>query len=290
MSQAVPTAPAPPSPFGRAWGVLRFAARALLGLFVLGQALFLVAVNVVDMKEAARDSLTESRKNESWLWTALTCVPPVRETFTEWLDPPGAMTKEETKIGRLYAWLGERTDWWGRRAGQEQGWSLFAPDVVDWTSFPAVELRWDEDAAPGKAAHAPVRLLSENEPSNRRRFVRIGKFRLRKFESNFEMDLRSGVSAADLESHIERKVDRKRDEILVYLRLRWRQYSRAHPDAPTPAQVILHVHCWTIPEPPGNRPWDWTDRVETPVARWRPGRGRKAETLERYVVTEKAFR
>jgi hypothetical protein len=257
----------------------------------VGQALFIVAVNVVDMQEAAQDYLRKARKTNGWLWWLVT-NPGTRDAVEEWLDPPGTKTEEETQIGRFYEQLGKVTEWWGRRAGQEQGWSLFAPDVVDWTSFPLVELRWDTDEAPGKAVYPPVRLLSENEPRDRRRFVRIGKFRLRKYESNFEMDLRPDDRDTDRDDQIDRKVHKNYATIRAYLRFRLRQYQRDHPDVPAPTQVILRVHTWTIPKPPAKKPWDWQDEVETPVARWRPVPGQRDSdaVLERYVASEKCYR
>src|SRR5262249_34802300 len=69
-----------------------------------------------------------------------------------------------------------------------QNWRLFSPFVSDGSTLLSVELRWD-DLPPGAAAipgtRAPVVLLSANEPENLERYVRLGPWRLRRYESYF---------------------------------------------------------------------------------------------------------
>src|SRR5262245_58966125 len=101
------TAPAPRRAPRYALATLRFAARALLGLFVLFQAVFIVAYNVVDMKDEARDYLRKSRTEGRWAWALLSRWPAAGGAAEEWLDPPRDKKREETAIGAAYERVGK---------------------------------------------------------------------------------------------------------------------------------------------------------------------------------------
>jgi hypothetical protein len=58
--------------------------------------------------------------------------------------------------------------------------------------------------------------------------------------------------------------------MIAYLGWRLAAFERVQPDLPPPAEVILSMHLYRIPSPPGPEPWDWDDLGLHPVARWRP--------------------
>ena len=228
-------------------GTARTAARAALGLFVVGQLLFLLASNLLSVEDAVRAALRKSA--------------PAQRVAPDLFDGSG-----RTHVG-LHA-VERVTRRWEEWTGQAQNWQLFAPDVADVVPFLAVELRW-EDGLP------PWVLLSDNEPADIRRFVRVGRFRLRRYETTLELAPSPGQPlgprgadwAADIESHVRARAR----PLLAYLRWRLATFRREHPYLPTPTQVVLCVRLYRVPPPPGPTPWQWEDLGQHPVARWRPG-------------------
>src|SRR5207244_1249452 len=117
--------------------------------------------------------------------------------------------------------------------GQSQGWCLFAPGVGNQCVFPALELRWDEDPhnappvarqlavlaardplqgaalaaalkrPPKTMALPPEELHSANEPADPDHFLRVGNFRLRRYEGNVYIVLRPYAGETELEIHQE---------------------------------------------------------------------------------------
>jgi hypothetical protein len=297
----------PCGPGGRgAAAVLRGAAGVLVGLFTLGQIFFLFFYNFLEAEKVPRHFLSESKDADGWLWWLVTRVPGVRDDLDEWLDQGDAKKPEERgKIGRYLAarqkWLDR---WYAMKTGQEQGWSLFAPYVADYAGFVSVEFRFDEPETGGRAAQgqpaggvaAPVILWSDNQPRDVRHFVRFGHFRLRRFESNFEMKLLADkeatrqITLAAWESTIGDKVNKWRDEMLAYLRWRLAQFRREHPGL-EPKQVILRAQTFRAPPPPGPTPWDWEEGEVVPVLRWLDPDPdpRKPATLEVYRPSQAHF-
>ncbi len=233
--------------------LFRAAAQGLLGLFVLGQAVFLLAANTGAL---------------------LSLSPEAAGRLAPFLQKP----MEDLRAGPLGEAVGSAnavTQCWADLTGQPQEWSLFAPDVTDYIPFVELELRWDADLP-------PRRLASLNVPADPRCFFRVGKFRLRRYESAIDVSPAPGLpfdpSGADWRTGMTGVVQGRQHYILVYLNWRLEEFGRAHPDLPPPAAVILFVHLYRIPPPPGPRPWDWEDLGAHPLARWRPG----AERLEVY--------
>src|SRR5277367_2045427 len=113
--------------------------RILLGVFVLGQVLFLAGSLVLNLEEAFRPLLE---------------IPPLR-TFNE----------NERNGFRRY----------GQLTGQRQQWKLFAPEVSKEFAFLGVELRWDDwdlesDSVPVRPLE-PVLLRALDEPQDLNAFV-----------------------------------------------------------------------------------------------------------------------
>jgi hypothetical protein len=271
-------APSPPGPTN---------SQVLLGLFIVWQLFFLVASNFIKLADSARDDLKDN--------AVVDAVAP------GWTEKKGHVHDAEEVVSGV-------TTRWAQLTGQPQNWSLFSPRVADAIPFLGVELRWDDDRrsgptvagdlAPFAAAsglegltlaagawanrvpiHPAVYLPSDNEPANPRCFFRLGRFRLRKYESYLDVALtaRDPQRSGQLDSwrdRIESKVRREADTMRAYLGWRLRNFQRTHPDLPTPTQVILRVRLYRIPKPAEQPdPWMWQDAQALqpyPVARYRP--------------------
>jgi hypothetical protein len=226
-----------------------------LGLFVLWQLFFLFFDNLLDLEGALRDAVRRG--------------PLVQDRPPGWLEDKGPVRPSLT-------WPEAGATFWGELTGQEQAWRLFAPDVADVIPFVALELRWEDGTS--------CPLLSDNEPDQRRRFLRLGRFRLRRYESKLEVapSFEQGEpSAAAWAKVIAERVEADEARVRAYLRYRLAQYRRQWPALPAPAEVLLLTRLTRVPPPPGPAPWDWEDLGPHVVARWRPGAGEGAP-LEAY--------
>jgi hypothetical protein len=257
------------STFVKVWRTL---ARVLLSLFVLGQLVFLVSSNFLNVEEPLRSACKD------FIWGD----PPPADRHTAWSEfqrwvqgeakdtEPTEYTKGKDKVHETYFAKTKTYDKrWSQLTGQPQNWSLFAPDIVQVAPFPAVEMRWDDEDWPDwaeppvllRARPAPVVLLSENEPRDRRWFAHVSGFRYRKFEGNITPFAEAADGRFDPEtSGWRRKIrDRVDDEPVCmrnYLRWRLQVFQEANPRLPPPTQVILLVRAYKIPLPPGPLPLD----------------------------------
>jgi hypothetical protein len=332
----VSQAPASPSLPRQFLAVFRIILGVGLGLFVIGHTFFLVAYNVVDMSGEALKNLKKqkriwersqkpgeelARDENPTIWPRVTGIKHLGPILEEWVEKD-----KKSPLTKAKLWVEPRLDFYARLTGQEQGWSLFAPDVVDWSSLISLEMRWDDDPEAildrpnGKAlvalgggpallalddipegAPRSMLLLSDNHPRDINAYFRFGLFRLRKFESKMETALRK--HGDDEATYLNRWQIRARekvrgddssngaaDEIMIYFRWKLRKFQQEHPELPEPKQIILRSHTWTIPPPPGPTPWSWVDESDEPICRWRPGRHLPApENLELYLHTEHRF-
>jgi hypothetical protein len=285
VSEMPPSAP-PRRRLGRyAAYLLSLGARMLLGLFVLWQMVFLPAYNGLDQTEAIRKGLSQERRQGGTWWQVVTCVPGLEPLVEEWLNK-SANHDDKGRIGNLLREQRRVVQWWAQTTGQEQGWGLFAPNAVDYSAFPSLELRWD-DPQQRHAPHELVVLASDNQPRDRRRYLRFGGSRLRRIDAQFEMD-----TAELSEQQLKGLVSEESERIRAFLRWRLAHLRREHPDLPPPTQVILRVQTFGIPDPPGPRPWDWVENEPLPLARWLLQKNNEKENteLEYYDPTEKRFR
>jgi hypothetical protein len=206
----------------RRLSLLRPVARVLVGLFVLGQAVFLLAANAGAL--------------------------------------PGVSPETVSAVNSL-------TGPWADLTGQSQSWRLFAPDVADCVPFVTLDLRWHD--------RPPWRLPALNEPADPRHFFRLGNFRIRRAESALDVAPAQcqgfEPSGAAWRATLQGEVAWKQAYAIAYLGWRLAAFRREHPDLPPPAEVVLSMHFYRIPPPPGPEPWDWDDLGVLPVARWRPG-------------------
>jgi hypothetical protein len=226
-----------PSGFSRRLVVLcRATGRVLLGLFVLWQLAFLALANLPGVETALRAA---ARRSD------LAVNEGARSS-----NLPGA------------AAAGRWADW----TAQRQAWQLFAPDLAEVIPFLVVVLAWKDN-------RDPLVLPSENEPPDRHRFFRLGRFRTRRAETALEV-----APALTHDEPFEPRGPAWRDQLLSRVNgervgfcswLRWRVlgYLREHPDLPAPDEVQLHVRLFRIPWPPGPVPWDWEDLGRHPVLR-----------------------
>src|SRR5262249_31352666 len=145
--------------------------------------------------------------------------------------------------------------------------------------------------------HEPgVWLYSENEPEDIGQFLRIGKNRLRKYETNVEAYLSVEKNAAteamlpSWRAKIQAKFNNKwdRDLALVYMRWRVNKYLAEHPDQDMPKQVILWMRVYRVPDPEEVPKFDGPYNV--PIARWLPGgKVKNHSPIEPYDPVSKRF-
>jgi hypothetical protein len=281
--------------------------QVFLGVFIVGQLLFLVSANLISFLKHARTNT----------------FPEVRPTL-EALAPGW----EEAK-GHLWSPLEhlEKTDaMWAQATGQFQSWSLFAPTIGRECVFPSVELRWDEDptSAPALARNLallsasnscefvclgaatggakttpipPVLVISENEPANPEHYLRIGNFRLRRFENNLVLTLLPHEDEKPEKTNerwsdwIHSHVADYREILHGYLRWRLDKAQAEVPGRPPPRQVILFFRRYHINDYEKAPPF-WTGPDVVPIARWQPAAfGDSAnQTIEWYDPLTKRFK
>jgi hypothetical protein len=256
-TRAVPEAPPPAKP-----GTVS----VLLGLFILWQLFFLLASNFLSMATTVRGDTNYQK-----------ALPPdaigvIEQTAPGWLNKEGHLYD----FGDLIRKITER---WGEFVGQTQSWSLFAPEITTQITFVAVELRWDDPNGKGKGEdqvpHQPEPLLSDNEPRDPRSYFKAGMFRLRKYEGSLDMVLRiwedetPKKAAKRWGERIKEKVNKEWDTIPAYLKMRYEEFKKKHPDVPPPRQVVLKVRRYSIPDP-AHFSEEWYGKVHVvPLARCR---------------------
>jgi hypothetical protein len=119
----------------------------LLGIFIVGQLVFLTAINLVDMARDARDELPRD---------TATAIERVVPGWTKQSGHAHDLTEQVYNVAKR----------WSQVSGQLQGWSLFAPNIGRHCVFPSVLLLWDEEplSAPGMAHYlAPLAAASPLE-------------------------------------------------------------------------------------------------------------------------------
>lgn len=139
-------------------------------------------------------------------------------------------------------------------------------------------------------------LLSENEPPDLQRYLRVSKCRVRKFEGNFYFNPQPydyenpEMLGSRLNNRVREFVNDYHDLALAYLKWRLKTWQAAHPDAPAPKQVILIQRFYRIHDPKEPRGLDGPYVV--PMARWLPTRMPEAgfQVLEPFDFTEQRFK
>jgi hypothetical protein len=233
----------------------------LLGLFIVGQLVFLVVQNL-----------------GGWLQDQSGQVPADARAIVEQAAPDWLLKKG-------YAWNTQEgathlTLRWSQVTLQLQTWSLFAPTIGTECVFPALlltEREFDELPIPagGSLLDAPALgrvVLSDNEPVDMKRYFRFGNYRLRRFENNLVVYLTPRENETPQEiadrwrDRIKEHVNENAALLLGYLRMRMRQIEPA-PGEP-PRQVILLMRRFSLKGPEAGAEF-FDGPFTMPVARWR---------------------
>ncbi len=228
-------------------------AQLVLGLFISWQLLFLPAANYLAFfphGQAEEGELSDSRGAPGEAGTA------------------GAVQKAIHVAAGI-------TDAWTYLTGQVQAWWLFAPDVPRASTFPIVELRWDDDTE--SPTVPPVRLRTILEPSDPQAYFHPPS----SFDRLFHYEARLGLIFSNWNEQtlaqnpeywrgaIKDRVRRQWRSTRAYLRWYVQYVQREHPELGPPKQVILWIRFYPTPEP-GQSSVPWRPPMEQPLARWRP--------------------
>jgi hypothetical protein len=234
--------------------------QVLVGLFVVWQLFFLTVGNLLEL------------------------VPHRPAEHEELTDHPEMLDRSSRD---LLGWLAVPTDLWAEATGQYQLWRLFAPHIPPQAAFPAVELRWDENA-PGTAAPAsvpaPVQLLSHLEPADPASYFRWPGSRDRQFHYEVRLSLlysfyeapHTAAEAGEWQQLLRGRVARQWRSLRAYLRWRLRTFQEERPDVPAPRQAVLSMRLYCTP-PAGQRLPEAP--LEVPLARWWPHEDGAADRL-----------
>jgi hypothetical protein len=278
--------------------------QVVLGLFIVGQLAFLVLSNFIGLYHDAQGRLSASatlvidriapgyasQSGHAWKvpdevstalrrWAQLTgqdqswslFAPSVAKVtgFPALLlifeDEPASAPG----IARVLTLLNARD---GIQAAAAIGLLQLRPDAP-----PALDLASFESNPALVAAHPEIDLfLSDNEPDDPHHFLRVGKFRLRRYESGLILYLNQYESETNAEAHerwgsdIRQHVSEYADQLFAYMRWRLAVYQQRHPDRPTPRQVILVERSYFILPPDDETGRTWRGPRTVPLARWQP--------------------
>lgn len=246
-------------------------AQRLVGLFVVGQLVFLVYGNALGLPLYGRFlGLSPNPPEAPWdLADAPTVTDP--DTSIVHISPP---------VARLAA----PSCRWGELTGQWQGWSLFAPSVPSQGAFLELTLSWDGPLGPD--GEATVTLHDPFEPADLTHFVRLTGTNMRAFNYNWRLGspLLNWGMLDQLEMTFWRLglhdfLRRQHRPTLAYLRWRLRQFQEQHPGVPLPEQVVLSERL-ERPPPPQSGPVAAPTAVVQPWVRWHPGQPARPGSLD----------
>lgn len=230
--------------------------QVLLGLFIVGQILFLASNNLIGYVQDIRSEIPEEPRR-----VVYHVAPGLRGS--------GHLWEVLESVRRL-------DQGWAETTGQVQRWSLF-PTLASESLFPAVELRWDDGGGKGgkKTPWEPALFLSDNEPADLTDFLRVGHFRLRRYEANLACTLKPRSqekpeqTAERWKEVIHDHVKSNADIIHAYFKWRLPDLQAKIPDHDPPTQMILLVRRYHI-VPPEEGPPFWQGPHSVPLARWQP--------------------
>jgi hypothetical protein len=224
------------SHMNRVRAILAAAWRVMLGVFVLGQVMYLLVSLLFNVDEAFHPQLE---------------IP--------WLH---AWNEREDNGFRQYS----------QATAQRQPWHLFAPEAWREIKFLELQLRWDDP----RWEPVALRGTCEPEDIDAFVHLGGFRFRkyegsIAPEEINKNKSVLFGeTEPEDYELPAELVYPDKAEKMLAYLRWRLAAFRREHPDRPPPSEVWLRLHTYRIPEPPGPDPWHWQDGGTEDVGRWLP--------------------
>jgi hypothetical protein len=229
-------------------------AQVALGLFIVGQVLFLFTANLLPMLHLERFEPP-----------AEPGVPPLEAEHTSVRAHLHDAAHDLEKL----CWR------WQHLTGQAQGWALFSA-VCKQSTFLALDVHCAD-------VTLPLRVPSPSEPPNGpHRFKPPGTSRVSDYEFYVFMQFWDWDETA-----VRREPERWRSRLDEHLReqwprlqayLRWglRSFREAHPDC-TITHVDLIARRFALPDVEGERKWG--EPVETPILRWRPDAETPADRL-----------
>jgi hypothetical protein len=254
-----PTDP-PPLPSSSAPSLRQVA----LGVFIIGQLVYLLGYNALEMLHEGRGSLSEE------------AAQVVDVLAPGWPRGKGQLwDTSNLALTNLRRWM--------QVTGQDQSWSLFAPAVYKDGWFPALLISWDdnpplpgpEQIAAASSAEKMDLFLSDDEPRDYQHYFRVGNYRLRRYESMMLANL-TVLPDEDLDARKKRwqeRIDRHFKEygalMFAYVRWRYAEYQRRHPER-LPARAIILLERHYHAKPPGEGPPGWDEFFTVPLGRWRP--------------------
>jgi hypothetical protein len=286
-------------------------ARILLGLFILWQLVFLICSNLLSLlpsvRELWRDKSSVEAVAPDWLhdkgrvantertllgmttrWAEVTGQPQNWSLFAPnvtsivpfvavefcWEEDPSSVRSLSRRLTLLASRHGldeaavAACLWHGDRSHTQEVEHRLSELLIARSSPSPPANPWRT-----KASSAIV-VLSDNEPPDLRHFIRFGRFRLRRYESNIDVSLASpdkdpGAVVDGWRETIEDRVRSHWRLMEGYLQWRLRHWSQTHPELPPPKQVILWVRIFRVPSPEGTASrWSWEGPEWHPLARW----------------------
>lgn len=205
--------------------------QVVLGLFIIGQLIFLPMANLCGLFQWAQPKLVENHQ-------------PLHVVH-------------------------EITSQHGRMTGQVQNWRLFAPEVPTKAAFLTVELRWL--GPPPRAERLPSFFEPNDPfhylhgPGSGDRLFHYEN----RLSWPFMAWDRESVAQRpeEWQQYLADDVRRQGLALRAYLRWRMMQYQQEHPGTPLPDEAILRVRLYPT-RAPGQEVSP--DCVEMPLARWSP--------------------
>jgi hypothetical protein len=130
--------------------------------------------------------------------------------------------------------------------------------------------------APWRRQRKALIHYSENEPTDKQHYFKIGHFRIRRYESNIDIapnpsDKEPAAVVDAWREEIEGRVRERWRLMHAYLRWQLEKFLAGHPGLPEPRQVILWARIYRVPPPEQSLwPWSWRGPDWHAVARWQP--------------------
>ncbi len=231
--------------------------QVFLGLFIVGQILFLASTNLIGFVQDIRPEIPEEPRR-------------VVDQIAPGFRGNGHLGEGLESVRRL-------DQMWAETTGQFQRWSLF-PTLSSECVFAAIELRWDPDAGRDEKKATPWEpelFLSDNEPADLTQYLRIGHFRMRRYERHLVCTLTPRpmeTPEQTAERWSELVLDHvKSNTAMIHVYFKWRvpNLVAKFPERGLPTQVILLARRYHIVAPDEGPPF-WRGPESVPLARWQP--------------------
>jgi hypothetical protein len=221
----------------------------LLGVFIVGQLLFLGTANVLNFWQLGHPPLAGPLSAEA------------KPSHFEQLD-------DFARGARLFC------DGWSRLTLQREIWGLFA-EFPPRGPFATVRLTYHRDAA--SALPAAVELYSPLEPVDPNHFLNLNlphdrflHYELFLWGAHWPKEPRTPRGESEIDRYLRVELARANwKPALAYMRWQIRRYQGEYSSEPPPDEVEFFFRVYDTP-PPDERPWQQQGPVEERLFRWRP--------------------